>query len=112
VTRHLACLRWSIAAALVGVAAAAYSQTAADVSVAPVGSGDPLADLLVRVVSGGGLPAVLALLAWWARGPLAHGLPVTVQLHPDDRAELRRWRRELVQRQEPDSDDPTPPRAA
>ncbi len=88
--KHLHCLSWSIVAALLGFAAVAYGQDPG-ASVA----GDPIMDTLVELVRGGGLPAVLAWLAWWARGALGAGVPLVVQLHPDSLAELRRLRRAL-----------------
>lgn len=96
-------------AALVGVAAVAWGQEAAE-PVQAAATGDPVTDLVLRLVSGGGLPAVLALVAWWARGQLGAGVPVVLQLHPEDRAELRRIRRALERAD--DSDEPPPPRAA
>lgn len=53
--------------------------------VAPVVPADPTYDLIARLLQGGGLPAVLALVAWWARGLLAAGLSITVQLSAEDR---------------------------
>lgn len=84
--KHLHCLSWSLVAALLGVAVVAYGQDPA----ATASAGDPIVDTLVELVRGGGLPAVLAWLAWWARGALGAGVPLVVQLHADDRALIRR----------------------
>lgn len=46
---------------------------------------DPLTSALVGLIRDGGLPAVLALAAWWARGVVTAGLSITVQLSPEDR---------------------------
>lgn len=68
--------------------AVALAQEAVPVTVPAVT--DPLAAALLAVLQGGGLPAVLALAAWWVRGALASGVPVTVRLSDEDRTLLRR----------------------
>jgi hypothetical protein len=49
--------------------------------------------VLTELLRGGGLPAVLAMLAWWARGALGTGIPLVVSLHAEDRELLRSLRR-------------------
>lgn len=57
---------------------------------APV-TADPFAAALLALLQGGGLPAVLGLVAWWARGAVASGgVPVIVRLSDDDRRLLER----------------------
>ena len=58
------------------------------------------------LVRGGGLPLVLAYLAWWARGALGAGVPLVVQLHPDDRALFRRGIRAVEKDENSESSDP------
>lgn len=104
--RHgLRCLSWSGVAAVLGFAIVAHGQ---DPAQAAASAGDPAVSTLIDLVSGGGLPAVLALLAWWARGALGAGVPLVVQLHPDDRALLRKGIRAIERADNDDSDDPTP----
>lgn len=105
--KHLQCVKWSLLAAILGFAAVAWGQ-AQEPTTAAVAS-DPIADYLVRLVSGGGLPAVLAVAAWWARGAVGAGVPVVVQLHEADRALVKRAVRAFERSD--DSDEPPPPRA-
>ena len=100
--RWLACVVGPLLGALLGVAATAYAQDA----VAPPVATDPTADLVLHLLQGGGLPAVLALLGWWGRGLLASGIPVRLELHPEDRAEVRRLRRALDRADTPDEPPP------
>lgn len=108
---HTTCVIGALIGALVGLAAVAHAQDPTDV----VALADPSGlSTLVELVSGGGLPAVLAVLGWlagrWGGIPVAP-LTITVQLSPEDRAELKRARRALEREAQDDSDDP-PPRAA
>lgn len=80
--RHARCLRSALVAALVGLAWTAYAQDPAPATAAAM---DPTTGLLVGLLQGGGLPAVLAAVAWWARGAVASGIPVVVQLSDADR---------------------------
>lgn len=100
---HLRCIGWAAACALLGFAAVAWAQQA-DPATAVV-QGDPMSELLVRLVSGGGLPAVLAFLGWQLRGQIGHGVPVVISLNADDRALVKR----LVRALERDDDTPAPP---
>jgi hypothetical protein len=50
---------------------------------------DPTAALLVELLKGGGLPAVVGIVAWFGRGALAQGVPVVIRLADEDRALLR-----------------------
>ncbi len=107
---HTRCTVGALLGALVGVAAVAHAQDPADV----VALADPSGiSTLVELVSGGGLPAVLAVLGWlagrWGGIPVAP-LTITVQLSPEDRAELKRARRALERADDDrsDSDDPAP----
>lgn len=92
------CLTWALGGLLLGLAVVARGQDPTDVAVLA----DPTSmALLIDLLSGGGLPAVLALLGW-----AAHrwgGLPVVLRLHDDDRRLLRRLGR-------PDPDDSDHPR--
>lgn len=120
----LRCLVWVAAAALLGLAIQAHGQ---DPAVAV--TADPVVGALLELLRGGGLPAVLALVAWWARGAVGGGIPVapitiTVQLPPELLAELKRIRRaiehdddkrgrlSIARGDDSDSDDPPPSRAA
>lgn len=104
--RHLSCVGWSIVGAVVGLAGVAWAQEASP-SVA-VASGDPTSDVLIRLLSGGGLPAVLAVVAWVLRGQLGHGVPIVVRLDPAVVRELRLLRKAAQDRPADDSDDSTP----
>jgi hypothetical protein len=87
------CVRWAVAALVVGVLAEVSIAWAQD---RPMDSEslahDPSVLLLVELLKGGGLPAVLAMAAWWARGLLGQGIPVVVQLSERDREVLSRLR--------------------
>lgn len=107
--RHTTCTLGALLGLVVGLAAVAHAQDPTDV----VALADPSGlSTLVELVSGGGLPAVLAVLGWlagrWGGIPVAP-LTITVQLSPEDRAELKRARRAL-EKADDDSEDP-PPRA-
>lgn len=104
--RHLSCVRWSVVGAVIGLAGVAWAQEASP-SVA-VASGDPTSDVLIRLLSGGGLPAVLAVLAWVLRGQLGQGVPIVVRLDPTVVREIRLIRRAAQDRPADDSDDSTP----
>ena len=108
---HTACVIGALLGALVGVAAVAHAQDPTDV----VALADPSGlSTLVELVSGGGLPAVLAILGWlagrWGGIPVAP-LTITVVLSPEDRAELKRARRALEKADDDRSDSDEPPRA-
>lgn len=90
------CLTWALGGLLLGLAVVAHGQDPTDVAVlADPGS----LSLLVDLVSGGGLPAILALLGW-AVGRWG-GVPVVLRLHDDDRRLLRR----SLGRHDPDDSD-------
>lgn len=108
--RHLRCMSWAVAGAILGLAVVAYGQATAtsptEIPSTTAGMTDPTVALVSQLLAGGGLPTVLALAAWWLRGAVGAGIPIVVQLHPDDRAELRRVRRAIEH--DEDSDDSTP----
>lgn len=92
---HVRCIGLALVGVFVGVAANAYGQDAGGVPLAAPLAMDPTSELLTRLVAGGGLPAVLGLLAFFAgRGALQ--LPVTVQLHVDDRKLMRSFIRAIA----------------
>lgn len=99
--RWLACVVAPVAGVVLGLAATAYGQEAQ-----PIVANDPTIDALVHLLQGGGLPAVLALLGWWGRGLLASGIPVRIELHTEDRRELRLLRRALDRAETPDEPPP------
>lgn len=108
--KHLRCMSWAVAGAILGLAVVAYGQATAtsptEIPSTTAGMADPTVGLISQLLAGGGLPTVLALAAWWLRGQLGAGIPIVVQLHPDSLAELRKVRRALER--EDDSDDSTP----
>lgn len=93
--RHVACLRTAVLAALVGLVATQSMAWAQDTPEAAAVVLDPGVLALIELVKGGGLPVVLAWVAWWLRGLMGAGIPVTVQLSDVDRALLRDARRDL-----------------
>lgn len=77
------CVRWAFFALAFGVVATqgiAWAQESATASV-PHDSGM----IFIELLKGGGLPAALAALAWWARGVIGAGIPVVVSLSERDR---------------------------
>jgi hypothetical protein len=105
VPRWLACVVGPIAGVVLGLAATAYAQESPGIV-----ANDPTVDAVVHLLQGGGLPAVLALLGWWGRGLLASGIPIRVELHTSDRAEIRRLRQALDRREDSGTPDDPPPR--
>lgn len=96
-TRHLRCFRWALAAAAVGLAWTAWAQqNAAPPDALGSLAADPTTGIVVSLLQGGGLPAVLAVAAWWARGSLASGVPIVVALSAEDRELLRKVVRHLA----------------
>lgn len=79
------CVAYSLVGLLVGVSALAWGQTQPEPATAPVA--DPMASLLTHILSGSGLPAVLAALGYWLG---RNGITITIRLSDDDRALLRR----------------------
>lgn len=75
---HYRCLVWAALGGLLGVAMTAHGQ---EVPVAPGSVSGGGVDDFLRLVNGGGLPAVLAMLAW-AAGRIG-GVPVMIHVHPD-----------------------------
>lgn len=107
--RHLVCAAGGLGGLALGVAAVAYASSTDPIAAAV--SGDPTYDLIAHLVSGGGLPAVLAVLGWWLRGLLGSGLPITISFAEEDRRRIDRLLRHL-DRDDSESDEPPPPKAA
>lgn len=82
--RHTYCARWLGLGAVLGLSAVAW---AADPVVIPEALADPVLSWLVDLALRGGLPAILAVLGWWARGQVHEG--IVVRLSDEDRALLR-----------------------
>ncbi len=79
------CIAWSVSAFVFALAATAWAQAqAAPPATAP--TEDPGLAVLIAVLRSGGLPAVLAVIAWLVRGWLANleHLTITVRMHEDD----------------------------
>jgi hypothetical protein len=73
---HRRCLIWGAWGLALGVAAVAHAQDL------PLEAGAPPADLLTQVLSGGGLPVVLA----WGFFQIGRtGIPVVIKLSDEDR---------------------------
>jgi hypothetical protein len=108
VRRHLACASGGFVGLVLGLAAVAYAGDSGQAAV----TGDPAYDLIAHVVSGGGLPAVLAVLGWWLRGSIGAGLPIVVSLADEDRRRLDRALRHWEREPDSDSDEPPKPKAA
>jgi hypothetical protein len=92
------CVAWSATGAALGLAIVAHAQ-------------DPLTQLatdpsgvqvFTDLLSGGGLPAVLALLGWLA-GRWG-GVPVVLRMSDEDRRLLKRF----LPKDDDDSDNPSP----
>lgn len=83
---HGRCIRSASLGAVLGFAAVAHAQGAAEL--APVGvssPGDPSTVLMLQILQAGGLPAALALVGWLVgRG----GIPLHISLSDHDRALL------------------------
>jgi hypothetical protein len=89
---HARCLVTGCLGLVLGVAAVAHGQDAPPPTVTTQAI-DPLTGLL-GLMQAGGLPAVLAGLGWLlGRGG---GVPVTIQLHGDDRELLKRIARHIA----------------
>ena len=80
------CVQTASLGAVLGFAAVAHAQGAAEL--APVGvssPGDPSTVLMLQILQAGGLPAALALVGWLVgRG----GIPLHISLSDHDRALL------------------------
>lgn len=88
-TRHIACMRAALVALVAGYALTTGLAWAQEPTTVVATASDPTMQLVVDLLKGGGLPGVLALVAWWARGQLGAGIPVVVRLSDDDRRLLR-----------------------
>lgn len=86
--KHSRCVAWGVSGLLIGLAVTAYAQEGpiAHQAMDPTGT-----EAILRLIQGGGLPAVFALLGWLAgrKG----GIPVVLSLHADDRKLLEDLRR-------------------
>lgn len=86
--RAISCLGWALVAVLLTVATVAWAQQGPVDH--PVDTTQQVALLLglpaplVWAAQNGGLPLVLAALAWWARGSVGKlgGIPVVVTIRP------------------------------
>lgn len=85
---HVGCVGWAVVALLFATAAVAWGQQGPVTP--PVDTTQQIALLLgipapiVWAAQNGGLPLVLAALAWWARGSVGKlgGIPVVVTIRP------------------------------
>jgi hypothetical protein len=82
--KHTRCLGWALLGGILGVAMNAWGQDTI-VGDATVAALDPTTSLIVEMVRSGGLPGVLALIAWLA----ARAGPPTIRvIHVQDEASL------------------------
>lgn len=93
-TRHT-CVTFAAVGATLGLAAVAWAQEPNPAAQAAL---DPASLALVELLKGGGLPAVLAAIAWWLGRTAHQGLMLTVRLHDDDRRLLEDLRRNREER--------------
>ena len=75
---HLKCMSLPLAGLILGFAYNAWAQQQIADPAVPA-STDPVVDLLLRLISGGGLPSAVAIAAWLLRS----GVPV--RLSDEDR---------------------------
>lgn len=96
---------------LLGLAVVAHGQAVGDSQHAASSvTMDPTLGLLSQLLAGGGLPAALGVGAWWLRGQIQGGIPVTVELGERSLTAIRRSIRRGIEHadteSDPDSDDP------
>lgn len=73
--------KWSAIGGALGWSFVAWGQATSETG--PPAGGD--LGMLLEILQSGGLPVVLAWAAWQVRGLAMSGIPLRVQLHPEDR---------------------------
>lgn len=100
------CVLWAVVWALIGVAGLAWGQETQGPTQAAATTGGSDLDTLVHLLSGGGLPAVLAAVAAYV--VKTGGFPVS--LSEADRLELRKFRRAMAGKHVDDEEDSEEPK--
>jgi hypothetical protein len=96
------CLRWAFIGATLGLAWTSWAQGTDGATLATEAGAMDDGTIWIEVLKGGGLPAILAFLGFMAgRGG---GVPIVVQLHPDDRKLVTRIAKRIAAEEAKDHD--------